>query len=469
MSYVTAADWIRRDDLVTDNEGCCSVPLPADKFGRLDVGVLKDGFVEKFYTWREDYGVPLPPAYVLKLEAAVSIGGRVQDAAGNPVSGAEIGLSFYGTGDATSSEPAHERLGFVGEAVTAVRTDAQGNWRCALTPAGYSGFRIDVQHPNYVQGSFWPEVGLQATQDPKRLRMEDLWAAKAVMVLEPGFGLRGFVLDDTGNALAGARVSWMGDSHYRQDGVKTGPDGSFRMTSLPQGAGQVSAWAKGFAPSLAAVQINSSSREVVFRLSRGATFSLKIADEDDAGIPGAWAALDLPIPHNGDFRLTTDAAGRGRFEGIPTNALNGLVCHAGAKGYFCSRNVRLNSNGPEPSICLVKSLHVSGTVLDADTREAVPDFKAIPCRGEGSYGYDRSQTKHGQWGAYAVDFSEPEVPFRVRVEADGYEPAMSPPMGQHPSEQEQNFLLRRKDTSRAIHGIVVLPDGQPAAIPALPC
>jgi hypothetical protein len=211
------------------------------------------------------------------------------------------------------------------------------------------------------------------------------------------------------------------------------------------------------------VQINSSSREVVFRLSRGATFSLKIADEDDAGIPGAWAALDLPVPHNGDFRLITDAAGRGRFEGIPTNALNGLVCHAGAKGYFYSRNVRLNSNGPEPSIRLVKSLHVSGTVLDADTREAVLDFKAIPCRGEGSYGYDRSQTKHGQWGVYAVDFSEPEVPFRVRVEADGYEPAMSPPMGQHPSEQEQNFLLRRKDTNRAIHGIVVLPDGQPAA------
>jgi hypothetical protein len=102
-------------------------------------------------------------------------------------------------------------------------------------------------------------------------------------------------------------------------------------------------------------------------------------------------------------------------------------------------------------------------VLDADTREAVLDFKAIPCRGEGSYGYDRSNTKHGQLGTYAVDFPEPEPPFRVRVEADGYEPAMSPPMGQHPSEQEQNFLLHRKDASRAIHGIVVLPDGQPAA------
>jgi RNA polymerase sigma factor (sigma-70 family) len=463
INYVTAADWIRLDDMITDNEGFCSIPLPEDKFGRLDVGVLKDGFVQKFYTWREDYGVPLPPAYVLKLEGAVSISGRVQDAAGKPVGGAEIGLIFAGTGDASSQEPARERLGFVSEPITAVRTDSQGNWRCALTPPGYSDLSIAVQHPNYVQGSFWSEVGLQGTQDPRGLRMEDLWAAKAVLVLEPGFGLRGFVLDDTGNALAGARVSWMGNSDYRQDGVKTGPDGSFRMTSLPQGAGQISAWAKGFAPSVVPVQISSSAREVVFRLSRGATLALKIVDEDNTGIPGAWAAIGLPVPHNGDFRLTTDATGRGRIEGIPTNALNGLVCHAGAKGYFYSRNIRLNSNEPEPSIRLVKSLHVSGTVLDADTRETIPEFKAIPSRGEGSYGYDRSETKHGQWGAYAVDFSEPEPPFRVRVEADGYEPAMSPPMGLHPSDQEQNFLLRKKGTSPAIHGVVVLPDGQPAA------
>ncbi len=463
ISYVTAADWIRRDDMVTDNEGLCSIPLPEEKFGRLDVGVLKDGFVQKFYTWREDYGVPPPPAYMLKLEGAASIGGRVQDAAGKPIVGAEIGLSFFGSSDASSQEPARERLGFVSEPITAVRTDSQGNWRCALTPPGYSDFRIVVQHPDFVQGNFWPEAGSQATQDPTRLRMVDLWATKAVLVIEPGFGLRGFVLDDAGNALAGARVSWMGNSDYRQDGVKTGPDGSFRMTSLPQGAGRISAWAKGFAPCLVPVQISSSAREVVFRLSRGATLALKIVDEDDNGIPGAWAAIGLPVPHNGDFRLTTDATGRGRIEGIPTNALNGLVCHAGAKGYFYSRNIRLNSNEPEPSIRLVKSLHVSGTVLDADTREALPEFKAIPCRGKGSYGYDRDGTKHGLWGAYAVDFSEPEPPFRVRVEADGYEPAMSPPMGQHPSEQEQDFLLRKKGTSPAIHGIVVLPDGQRAA------
>jgi hypothetical protein len=76
------------------------------------------------------------------LERAVSIGGHVQDAAGKPIHDAEIGLQFHGTGDASFREPASERLGFV-DSVTAVETDAQGNWRCALTPAGYA----DCQRP----------------------------------------------------------------------------------------------------------------------------------------------------------------------------------------------------------------------------------------------------------------------------------------------------------------------------------
>src|SRR5205823_5854305 len=155
---------------------------------------------------------------------------------------------------------------------------------------------------------------------------------------------------------AGARVSLMGNSHYTQDGVKTEPDGSFRMTSLAQGTAQISAWAKGFAPSLSSVQISSTTQEVVFRLNRGAAFPLRITDHDGAGIAGAWAVMDLPFPHNAEYRVTADATGRARFEGIPTNALNGLDFHAGAKGYFYARNLRLSSNEPEPIIRLAKAL-----------------------------------------------------------------------------------------------------------------
>ena len=463
VNYVSDAEWIRKDDLLTDDQGFCAVPLPAGNLGRLDVGIIKDGFAQKFYTWRVDYETPLPPVYVLKLERAVSMGGRVQGPDGKPVSNAEIGLSFYGAGDASFREPTLERLGFVGEAVTAVRTDSQGAWRCALIPAGCKSFSIVVQHPAYVQASFSLRPDQLVTSDKTQLPMEDLLASKAVLQLEPGFALKGYVLDDSGNPLADARVSWMGELGYRQDGVKTGPDGSFCMTSLPAGPGQISAWAKGFAPALVTVEVGASSREAIFRLNRGAAFPITIQDRDGNGIAGAWATIDLPIPHNADFHLATDAAGRAIFQGIPTNALKSLVFHAGAKGYFISRNIRLSSEQPEPTIRLVKALHVSGNVLDADSGKPVMDFKAIPCRGETSAGYDRYGTAHGQLGVYAVSFSESEPPFRVRVEADGYEPAMSPPLNAEPNEQEQDFRLRRKEASHVISGTVALPDGKPAA------
>ncbi len=462
VNHVVGMEW-RGKELITDNDGYCQVPLPEGDLGRLDVGVLKDGFVERFYTWRQDYGMPIPSLYVLKLARAASIGGHVQDASGSPVMNAEIGLSFHGTGDAIFREPTLERLGFVGNSVTAVKTDARGNWRCALTPPAYADFSIDVRHPSFIQRTFVPTVGAQQPQDATRLRMEDLWSGKAVMVLEPGFQLQGFVLDQAGNPVEGARVSQMGDSNYRQDGVRTGKDGSFRLTSLPPGAQRISAWAKGFAPCLLTIEGASQNGDVVFRLGRGTQFPLRMVDEDGMGIPGAWAVIDLPFPHNADFQAISDSQGRACFTGVPTNAFGGLLFHAGARGYFCARNVRLSSEQSEPLLHLIKSLRVSGNVEDAQTHERILEFKAIPCRGEGVAGYDRAETRKGQWGAYQVEFSEPGGPFRVRIEAEGYEPAMSPAMADHPPEQQQDFLLRRVDANKVLRGVVVGPDGRPAA------
>ena len=42
---------------------------------------------------------PLPDSYVLKVPRGSSIGGVVQDESGQPVAGAGIQVSFYGTGD----------------------------------------------------------------------------------------------------------------------------------------------------------------------------------------------------------------------------------------------------------------------------------------------------------------------------------------------------------------------------------
>jgi RNA polymerase sigma factor (sigma-70 family) len=462
LNYVVNGEWVTPAELITDSDGICAIPLPDGKLFRIDVGILKDGFAQKFYTWRADSDEPLPVNYTLKIERAVSIGGRIQDSSGNPVSDAAIALQFAEIGDASFREPARERLGFV-TTVIATHTDAQGNWRCSLAPAGYSDFQIIARHPNFVERQFATQSDQPSSRTPDRLRMADLWADKAVLRLDTGFQLTGLVLDDEGNPLANARVSWMGNQRYMQDGVKTQSDGTFRLVSLPVGSGQISAWAKGYSPSLTYVEIGGATPQLVLRLNRGASFPIWIADEDGVGIPGAWTAIDLPQPHNADMHVTTGPDGRAMVEGIPTNAVNGLTFHAGASGYFMARNVRLNLTDEQPTIRLTKSLHVSGTVSDADTHEPIADFKAMPCWSEEPSGYDRSETKRGQWGNYAVNFSEAMGQYRVRIEADGYEPAMSPPMSAHPSEQVQDFLLHKKDTSHVIRGTVLLQDGQPAA------
>ena len=462
LNFVVNGEWVAPAELVTDSDGLCAIPLPEGKLSRLDIGVLKDGFVQKFYTWRADYEEPLPVNYTLKVERAVSIGGRVEDSSGKPVSDAAIALQFAEIGDASFREPGRERLGFV-TTVVATHTDAQGNWHCSLAPPRYSDFQIIVQHPDFVERQIATDSDQPSSRNPDRLPMADLWAGKAVLRLETGFQLRGLVLDDEGKPVANARVSRMGNQRYVQDGVKTQPDGTFRLVSLPAGYGNISAWLKGFTPALASVEINSATPQLVFRLNRGVSFPIWITDEDGVGIPDAWTAIDLPQPHNADLHVTTGPDGRGMVEGIPSNAVNALVFHAGASGYCMARGVRLNLTEEQPAIRLTKALRVSGTVSDADSHEPIADFKAIPCWSDEISGYDRSATRRGQWGNYAVNFSEAMGQYRVRIEADGYEPAMSPPLAAHPSEQVQDFLLHKKDTNNLIRGNVVLQDGQPAA------
>lgn len=458
VSYVVVDQWVR-SEFSTDQSGFCSVTLP-QRFSRLDIGALKDDFVQKFYTWREDSDTPLPASYTLRLEIAATIGGRVHDPAGRPVSGAEVGLIF-GTSDTTFLEPTPERLGFVGEPLTATKTDAQGNWRCALTPAGFSAFRIQVKHPSFVDGTFYPTAELKSSSGPSWIRFEEVQAGTAIMILRPGHELRGVVLNDTGEPVADAKVTAMGMHGYRQDGVKTLADGSFRLSSLPAGASQICASAKGFAPLTLSIEVRSPVQDAIFQLKRGAPRAVRIVDNHGVGISGAWATIQLPIAHNVDFSVETDAGGRARFEGIPTNALSGLLFHAGAKGFFISRNLTLNAEEPEPVIRLMPSLRVVGTVLDEQTRLPILNFKAIPCSGHDSSGYNRAERKLGDGGAYSVFFSEPGPPFRVRIEAEGYETAMSPPMGYSPSDRVQDFMLRRIDPEHFIRGTVLGTDGMP--------
>jgi len=462
VNYVSQSKWWAGNDLTTDAQGMCRILIP-EELGRLDVGVLKNGHVQKFYTWRKDFEVPLPSVYVLKVERSVAIGGRVLDESGEPIFGAELVINFPEIGDSSGREPNAERLGFIRKLVAA-RTDAQGRWACAVVPPDYDRFTLKVSHPQFAaQTVIVGDQGRNYPDPPPHLAMKDLWTSNTIVTLRRGLEASGVVLDDAGKPLAGVKISTFAGHGFPDARATTRSDGTFQFGGLGAGATRIEASVAEFAPASQTVDVQSNVSNLVFRLDRGTTVSIRVVDEDGSGVVGAWVVADGPERTSADWRVITDSDGWARIEGIPEAVHNNLRFHAGAGGFFISRDERVDLSVPEPRLQLRRALRVSGQVVDATSGEAIKWFKVIPCRSEGMAGYDRGDRKFGTNGNFTVAFSEFHPPFRVRIEAEGYEPALSSPIPLEPREASVQIKIQRQDPAKAIRGLVQLPGGQLAA------
>jgi len=167
-----------RDDLATDSDGVCAVSLPDGELGRLDLGIIGPGYVQKFFTWWPSQFGPLPKSYTFKLERGVGIGGLVRDPTGRPVANAGIVLNFPGVGESDSRERQPERLGFF-EGLPVATTDGSGHWQCANVPPRYTDFSISVQHADFPDG--WFQVQEDDTPATEGLNIAELYAGNAVL------------------------------------------------------------------------------------------------------------------------------------------------------------------------------------------------------------------------------------------------------------------------------------------------
>jgi hypothetical protein len=136
-------------------------------------------------------------------------------------------------------------------------------------------------------------------------------------------------------------------------------------------------------------------------------------------------------------------------------------------GYCYTRDIRLKADGNEHLITVHEVLHVSGSVVDDDTGQPIPEFKAIPGYGGVDRFWDpglvwyRSEVRRGRNGRYELPLIENVTPLRVRIEAEGYEPGVSDPLPLG-GQVTFDFALQRRDPSRGVRGQLRLPDGGPA-------
>jgi RNA polymerase sigma factor (sigma-70 family) len=453
--------WVKEieenNSLITDGEGVCAVPLLDQPMGRLDLGILAPGYVQKFFTWWPGHFGPLPKSYTFKLERGVGIGGFVRDAKGKPVANTRIILKFPGTGESDSRERERERLGFWDDLPVA-KTDAAGRWQSANVPPRYEDFSISVKHADFPDA--WFAVRSDNDSKGEGIAITELYQATAVLTLQPGLAISGVVTDENDRPIAGAKVCTKRWADPKEPAAITGPDGKFTLRNLKGAGFPLTVMADGFAPERTNAD-TADGQELKIRLKPGSVLRVRVVDPSGQPVARADVALEHWREHGTlELREPTDENGIFEWRSAPSDSMKVCVLKG---GYATSRGIKVEANGEEQVITIKPQFRLIGRVVDAESGQPVGTFKAIPGYGKGGSRWDIGETAYGREGQYELSFSEDRPPYSVRIVAAGYEPAESAGMPHEQVPQVCDFELRRGIAEQPIKGVVLSPEGQPVA------
>ncbi len=429
----------------------------------LEVTVREAGFVAYFINWNDRaHPLRLPAFKEVRLVPGIAIGGVVISESRAPVAGARVEV------DAPPNET--EGLGY-GFTLAEITTDAAGRWRVDHAPAGLDGVSFQVGAPQFVG------VG--------RVLMRN---RDAVTILKRGLTLKGRVLDARRQPIAGANVRG-GDEWLTPVRAKTHAGGTFVLENCESRASAVTVTvqAEGFAPDLKDVHPEDQPG-LEFLLGPAHTMRGKVVDRSGKPVAGASIYPETWRAHRTlEFHAETGPDGRFEWRSAPGDVVPYSISKT---GYISRGGVALPPTGAEQVITLDPELVVSGRVTDAATGRPLSAFRVIRgvvfadkpqpagdgiranlsalIRGVVSASNPRlSWTSQGAaaftGGRYTVKFDGPYAGYAVRVEADGYKPSDSRIFRPGEIAPTFDFALTRPGAADLLTGVVLLPDGRPAA------
>jgi protocatechuate 3,4-dioxygenase beta subunit len=461
LNVVSGDEWLERYDLATDERGVAAVPYPGEAV-RIDVGVLAWGWAARYLTWVPDRDGPIPADYTLRLErTGDTMGGWIRDGAGQPVADAEVVGRLGRTGDASNRETPRERFGFQGEAPLA-RTDRNGFWTAGVIPrASHEGFQLWARHPGFSKIFITTAATAGTADEPSTAVLEPLWSGQWVTQARRGVTLMGRVLDEAGTPLAGARIVHAPFS-LEAIGVETSVEGWFAVPGLEPGSFNFTVTAAGFAPRYQEVILREDAPPEEIRLEPGSTLRIRVVDEAGAPVPDATVGLEQWGTHRHKLKWAQETDGDG---GLVWDSAPGgvdLDLYARKAGWCYTRDLKLQADGREHTIVMRPALTVTGRVIDADDGQPVLAVKAFPGYGTDEHCWERLDTRRAHDGTFKVVFAEKRDPWRIRVEADGYAPFVSEELKPDLAGL-LDVQMKRLDPATAVSGLVLQPDGQPAA------
>jgi peroxiredoxin len=432
-------------DLLTDGDGRCFVRIPGQKPRFVGVWAKKDGYVPVSVSWDQE-GAKVPAEYTLPLEPGTTIGGIIQNEEGKPVAGATVFLLVPGNDNRDAPRPRASLWDHP------VKTDEKGRWRCDLLPAKLDDVWIRLSHPDYAS-----DTSYGATPKPTMDRLRD---RTGVMVLKKGITVAGRVLAADGAPVKGARVSQGTDrwgTHYPD--TFTNDNGEFHFANGAAGEMVLTVQARKHAPDLKRVNVSRSMAPVEFRLEPARTIRGRLVDGEGNPVAGAFVAADTWRGCRSiEFRVNTGNDGRFEWNDAPSDP---VLFDMGGAGFMSVRHKSLAAGDGDATITLLRPLRVKGAVVDAATGKPINTFTVVPgirFDNQPNPYWQRRDAKPARDGRYELSFAEPRPEHLVRIEAEGYLPAVSRAIKDGEGAVTIDFKLKKGE---GVAGIVLGADDQP--------
>jgi uncharacterized GH25 family protein len=453
----------------TDAKGRAEIQLPDQRPSWVRIYPTKAGFVPLRVYWGDDLPAPkLPRTVTVPMEPGQVWGSVVQNEKDEPIPNVKVTLFYFESG----SEPnPHLRVNIRDEIAY---TDKGGRWRVDIMPAKFTGEgpRIYVTHPDYVSDHLrWASYPKPITERPpyKALREQI-----AVMVMRKGATIAGRVTDESGKPISGALICNQYDC-YDPDPLKitatTDNEGRFRLSGLSHRRNYrdhfFTVQAAGYTPVFVEVSDRDSAKPVEITLKRGQPVEGQVVDEDGKPLEGVSLKLDYWVGHPRQFHLktTTDANGRFCINDAP---LGPTQYDFEKKGYITVRTP-LTPSSEDYRITLRPPVWIVGSIVDVEIGQPLEECTLTT-------GWDVEDGRAPQWlthigypakritdGRYEVEITQERYTARIRVEAEGYMPAVSrifKPYNPDRGRVTYDFKLKK---ANPLTGTVLSSDGKPLA------
>jgi hypothetical protein len=331
-----------------------------------EITARKTGFAPYSTSWDAEPGKIAPLRIVLRKGATAA--GRVVDAEGQPIAGAELSLQ-------PSSESQRGWLANRSREGGGATSGADGRFRFSDLGAGV--FVLSAARSGFAAQAV---QGIEIPAEPRTVDLGEVTLERATV-------LEGRVTDRRGAAVAGAEVDffcmdlfWAQVGLKRRPSIATDAEGRFRIEDVPRGARcDLNVHKAGFAP-LRLPQVEAPTREPLrIELAPAGTLSGRVVGPQGEPVPEVQISQtesreiwdgdrSLPIPTSSRSVGQTDRDGRFRLTELDTAADTPIDLQFSKPGYKgrLLRGVEVPKDGGTPlEVALEKGETLEGRILSS--------------------------------------------------------------------------------------------------------